>query len=178
MEASRDRDRAHLLDIPKDQLVELLFLQIRNLWSEDGLYFLGIEKQYGTEAAMEIDRNVWSVMGKLEARRLKSLLKPKGNGINELFDLLKHTSWWLDLENKEYELKDNYLTITNRKCRVHITRQKKGLATFDCKSVRWGFLKSFVAELNPDIKVNCHFCPPGHHPEDAWCEWEISLICR
>ncbi len=49
-------------------------MQLRNLWAVDGLYFLGIEELYGTEVATEIDANVWEVMGKIEARKLKEFL--------------------------------------------------------------------------------------------------------
>jgi hypothetical protein len=175
MEANRKSDKEHLLATPKERLVNLLFLQMRNIWSEDGLYFLGIEKEFSTKAAIEIDREVWSVMGKLEARRLKNVLGTTGDDLPIMFEALKHTSWWLDLENKEYELEDTRALIRNTQCRVQLTRIKKGLSEFGCKPVRWGYLKSFVKEFNPNIKVNCKVCPPDKHPEGIWCEWEFIL---
>ncbi len=178
MEASRTWDKERLLDMPKDKLVNLLFLFTRNIWSEDGLYFLGIEKKFGTDIAIEIDREVWSEMGKIEARRLKRFLEISGipgNSINSLFYALKHTSWWLDNELKEFEQEDSYGTLTIKNCYVQMTRIKKGLGEFNCKSVRSGFLKSFAKEFNKDIQVNCIFCPPTGHPEDAWCRWEFKL---
>jgi hypothetical protein len=67
--------------MPKKKLLDLFFLHVRNLWRVDGLYFLGIEEKFGTEAATEIDINCWKFMGKLEARDLKALLEIKGNDI-------------------------------------------------------------------------------------------------
>lgn len=58
MDAGRKLDRKKLIDMPKENLVDLLFMQIRNLWAVDGLYFLGIEEKFGTESATEIDREV------------------------------------------------------------------------------------------------------------------------
>jgi hypothetical protein len=69
-----DQDRKMLDSMPKDKLLDLFFSHIRNLWRVDGLYFLGIEKKFGTDAATEIDANCWRLMGKLEARALKKTL--------------------------------------------------------------------------------------------------------
>jgi len=52
-------DREMLAKMPIEKLLDFFFLQIRNLWRVDGLYFLGIEKKFGTEAATEIDAGVW-----------------------------------------------------------------------------------------------------------------------
>jgi len=144
MDASRNWDQKRLMKMPQEKLIDLFFVQMRNIWSEDGLYFLGIEKRFGTDAAIEIDREVWAVMGKIEARRLKKELKITGDGLPELFEALKHTSWWLDLENKEFELEDEKGMIRNTQCRVQKTRIQKGMGEFDCKSVRTGFLNNFA----------------------------------
>jgi hypothetical protein len=175
MKANRDWDRNRLMETTKDNLTELLFLQMRNIWSEDGLYFLGIEKRFGSEVAIDIDREVWSAMGKIEARRLKRMLKLAGGKISDLMEALKHTSWWLDIDDKEFEQDDTRALIRINKCYVQMTREEKGFGKFNCKSVRTGFLKDFAAEFNPKIEVICNFAPLDAHPKDAWCEWEFVL---
>jgi len=175
MDADQKWDRNFLMNMSKEKLIDLLSLQIRNIWSEDGFYFLGIEQRFGTEAAIEIDREVWAVMGKIEARRLKETLGITDNNIQALFKVLKHTSWWLSLDDKEFILEDNRLVIRNTNCPVQQIRIKKGLGEFGCKPVRWGFLRNFVKEFNSDIEVYCLVCPPDEHPEDLYCEWEFKL---
>ena len=175
MEVTHEEDRKWLSDLPKDKLLDLLYLQVQNLWSADGLYFLNIESKDQLDTAVEIDRNVWKVMGKLEARRLKNAFGAGKNDLTGLFELLKHTSWWLDLKDKDYTLEDHRLVITNRSCYIHTKRLEKGLDIFDCGSVRMGFLKSFVNEVNPAIVVKCNFCPSDEAPGDKWCEWEFRL---
>ena len=64
-------DRKVLEEMPIPRLLDYLFLQIRNLWRVDGLYFLGIEKKCGTEAATEIDAGVWETMAAIEAKSLQ-----------------------------------------------------------------------------------------------------------
>jgi len=145
------------------------------MWAVDGFYYLGIEEKWGTEAATEVDRKVWEVMGKIEARKLKKFFNIKGNDIPSMMKAVQYSGWALDLEDKEVVVEENRGIIRNVKCRVQNTRIKKDLDEFGCKPVRWGFLKAFAKEFNPDIVVNCNICPPDEHPDDLWCEWEFKM---
>lgn len=172
---SREKDKKLLSEIPKEKIPDFIFLHLRDLWAVDGLYYLGIEEAFGTEAATEIDRKVWEIMGKIEARRLKEFFNIKGNDIPTVMKALRYSSWALDLEDKEIEIGKEKAIIRNVKCRVQDTRIKKGLSEFACKPVRWGFLKSFAKEFNPNISVSCKVCPPDNHPDDLWCQWEFNI---
>ena len=172
---SREEDRNLISKIPKDKMADFIFLHLRNMWAVDGLYYLGIEEDFETKAATEIDRRVWEVMGKIEARRLKAFLNITDDSLPSMIFALKHSGWALDLEDKEIVVEQNRAIVRNVQCRVQQTRLKKGLCEFGCKSVRWGFLKSFAKEFNPHIEVNCKVCPPDNHPKDLWCQWEFTL---
>jgi hypothetical protein len=172
---SREKDRKLIKEIPREKLADFIFLHLRNLWAVDGLYYLGIEEKFGTEAATDIDRKVWEVMGKIESRRIKELFDIKKNDIPSLLKALSYSGWCLDLEDKEIIVENSRAIIRNVKCRVQNTRLKKGLVEFGCKPVRFSFLKSFTKEFNPDIQVKCNVCPPDKHPENLWCEWEFTL---
>jgi len=161
--------------LPKGKLYELFFQQIRNLWRVDGLYFLGIEERFGTDAATLIDANCWKTMGKLEARELKALLGVKETSIPALIDILKHTSWALYQIGKETVVTEEKAIFRVTDCRTQKTRIEKGLSEFPCKLVRFDYLKSFAEAFNPNIKVTCKVCPPGKHTEKCWCEWEFSV---
>ena len=145
------------------------------MWSVDGLYYIYIEEKYDTESATEIDRKVWELMGKIEARRIKELFEIKGSDIPSMMKALSYSAWALDLEDKEIIVEGKKAIIRNIKCRVQNTRLKKGLGEFGCKPVRFGFLKAFAKEFNPEIVVNCIVCPPDKHPDNLWCQWEFTL---
>ncbi|MBE3121359.1 MAG: hypothetical protein IMZ53_07085 [Thermoplasmata archaeon] len=171
---SKNDDVKLLSLLPKEKIPEYIFMQLRNLWTADGLYFLGIEELYGTEVATKIDAQVWAVMGKIEARKLKEFLGITGNDIPSMMKALQYTTWALDLEDKEIMIKKDHAMIRNVRCRVQNTRVSKGLKEFGCKPVRFGFLKAFAKEFNPDIVVKCTVCPPDSHPENLWCQWEFT----
>lgn len=171
---SRNQDIEILSHLSKEKITDYIFMQLRNLWAVDGLYFLGIEKRFGTEAATQIDADVWAVMGKIEARKLKEFLDIKDTDIPSMMKALQYTTWALDLEDKEIIFKKDYAVLRNIRCRVQNTRKEKGFSEFGCKPVRFGFLKAFAREFNPDIVVTCVVCPPDIHPDNLWCEWRFT----
>lgn len=171
----REEDRKLIENIPKEKIADFVFMHLRDMWAVDGFYYLFIEEAYGTEAATEIDRRVWEVMGKIEARKIKKLFNINGDTIPDMIKALRYSGWALDLEDKEIEEQNGKGIIRNVKCRVQNTRISKGLGEFGCKPVRKGFLNSFAKEFNPDITLTCNVCPPDEHPENLWCEWEFTL---
>lgn len=161
--------------LPKEKVVELLSLQISNIWRVDGLYFLGIEENFGTDAATNIDRNCWNTLARLEARDLKELLELKSNDLESFMAALRATSWALYQEEKEWKVELNRAVFRVTSCRTQKSRIRKGVGEFPCKKVRWTYLKEFANAFNPEIEVNCIVCPPDEHDENLWCEWEFLI---
>jgi len=169
-------DRETLAKMPMEKLLDYFFLQIRNLWRVDGLYFLGIEKKFGTEAATEIDAGVWEAMATIEAKSLQKMFNVRENpDIPTIMDLLRRSSWALDQPLKTVKVSAERATLSVDRCRTQETRLGKGLNEFPCKRVRFGYLKNFAKTLNPKVEVDCIMCPPDKHPKDLWCKWEFRL---
>jgi len=169
-------DREMLSKMPMEKLLDFFFLQIRNLWRVDGLYFLGIEKRFGTEAAAEIDAGVWEAMAQIEAKSLQKMFKVGENpDIPTIMNLLRKSSWALDQPFKTFEVNDKRATLSIDRCRTQEARLSKQLSEFPCKRVRFGYLKSFAKTLNAKVEVNCLVCPPDKHPKDLWCKWDFTL---
>ena len=171
---SRKKDRKALSRMSKDELVDLLFTQMRILWTVDGLYYLGIEELFGTDAATKIDAKTWSVLGKIECRKLREMTGRTGDDMDTFESLLRLTSWAIDLEEKEFVRNGDVLVLRNTRCRVQNARLSKGLVEFGCKNVRLGYLEEFTKEFSPKFKMTCKVCPPDKHPADLWCEWEFK----
>lgn len=169
-------DREMLADMSTEELLDYFFLHIRNLWRVDGLYFLGIEEKFGTDAATEVDSKVWQIMGKIEGKSLQRMFKGGENAdVPTVMKLLRKSSWALDQPFKTIRVSRGRGMLTVDRCRTQETRLNKGLSEFPCKIVRWGYLKNFAKTLNPRIEVNCLVCPPDKHPKDLWCKWEFIL---
>ena len=160
-----------------EKKLDYLFLQIRNLWRVDGLYFLGIEKKFGAEAAAEIDADVWEAMAEIEAKNLQKMFNVEENpNVTKIVELLQKSSWALDQPFKTIETTDKGAIVGIDRCRTQETRLRKGLNEFPCKKVRFGYLTRFAKTLNPRAQVKCLVCPPDKHPKESWCKWEFNKI--
>jgi len=169
-------DRETLVQMPLEKMLDYFFLQIRNIWRVDGLYFLGIEKRFGTEAATEIDAEVWENMAAIEAKSLQRMFRVGENpDVLTIIDLLRKSSWALDQPFKTVKIGKGRATLGVDRCRTQEARMAKGLCEFPCKKVRFRYLKKFAAALNPKVEVNCLVCPPDKHPPDSWCRWKFSV---
>jgi hypothetical protein len=169
-------DREMLAKMPVEKLLDYFFLQIRNLWRVDGLYFLGIEKKFGTEAATEIDASVWEAMAEMEAKSLQKMFDVGQNpDVPVIMDLLRKSSWALDQPFKTVEINSRRAVLGIDRCRTQEARLSKALGEFPCKKVRFGYLRNFARTLNSNVKVTCLTCPPDKHPKDSWCKWEFSI---
>ena len=179
MTATEETVKNWLQKLTEDELYEMFSAHIRDIYSVDGLYFLEIEKRFGTQAAIDIDSAVWKIMGIIEMKRLMKVFKPdEGRPFDTFVRIMKSTSWWLDLEDKEitYQPDEQRLILKNRSCRVQKNRIGKDLSEFKCKPVRMGFMKAFAETYSPKINVECITCHPDEHPDDLWCHWELSMI--
>lgn len=169
-------DRKMLAELPMEKLLDYFFLQIRNIWRVDGLYFLGIEKRFGTEATTEVDAGVWETMATIEAKSLQRLFKIGENpDLATIIRLLRKSSWAMDQPFKTIDIGDKRATLSIDKCRTQEARLSKGLCEFPCKKVRFGYLRNFAKTLNSKVEVNCLVCPPDKHPKDLWCKWMFAV---
>jgi len=96
----------------------------RSYTAVDGLWFMKVEEKYGFDSALEIDREVWKVLPKIQARFLKSLSQ-FDTGIVGLFECFTTK---LKLEGFEFRTEGgtNELKIIISRCPWHDTMIKSG----------------------------------------------------
>lgn len=83
--------------------------------SADGLWFMKVEEIGGFEEALEIDRQVWSVLPKIQARTLREILKA-GKGVGGLAECIaaKHSAEGFGFEVEAED--DGRLRLTISRC--------------------------------------------------------------
>ena len=82
----------------------------------DGLWFMKTEEDSDFERALEMDRKVWGIVPKIQARTLRELLGIKGNGLGALAAALRAKA---ELDEADVELELNggeSLRLTVRGC--------------------------------------------------------------
>ena len=162
-----------LKDLPKETLIDIIKMYSQNWLTVDGLWFSGVEERYGLDAAMELDVRMWQIGSKIEARRIKELFNLDG-GLENILKAINFMSWSASF-GYEYDLAGNHAIWTCRRCPPQEHRVRKGMGEFPCKSTFDACFENVIRVIDPRVEVQCLFCPPGPHPDDAWCQWEFVL---
>lgn len=162
-----------LKKLPKETLIEVIKMYSRNWLTLDSLWFTGVEEKYGLDGAMELDIRMWQIGSKIEAKRIKELFKLKG-GIKDVLRAIDMMTWAGNF-GYEYDLLDNRAVWICRYCPPQEQRAKMGKAEFPCKPTFDACFNNVIQVIDPSVSVECIFCPPAPHPDDAWCQWVFSI---
>ncbi len=147
------------------------------LWlAHDGLWFLNVEKKYGIEKAIEIDKDAWKDFTVIEAKRIMERLSlPEDGGLSALKTALKFRLYAYINKQEIIEKNEKSFIFRMNSCRVQEARKRKGLPDFPCKSVGIVEYSYFAKTIDPRIETECLYCPPDNHPEDSWCAWRFKI---
>ncbi len=163
-------------NLPRNQLFRLIDTYAKAWQAMDGAYFLALEKKYGIDVAMEMDKEAWKVFSPIEATRIMKefQINPDG-GLESLEKALGYRVYAVLNDQSTEWIDENTLRFTMNACRVQTARNRKGLPDFPCRQVGEVEYSYFARTIDPRIRTRCIFCPPDDHPDDAYCKWEFSL---
>ncbi|MCQ5377131.1 MAG: DUF6125 family protein [Candidatus Methanomethylicia archaeon] len=165
---------SQLESFSKEQLIKYVEILSKNILTIDGYYFLGIERRYGLERAIEIDEEAWGQYGKTEAKRIKELLKIDEGDLGSLKMAIGLVAFG-PVSGIKAELEGKKLLVSITRCRPQYARVRDGKGEFPCKPVGLAHLSAFAREINPRIKTRCVCAPPDSHPKEYYCRWEFTL---
>lgn len=163
-------------ELPRDQLLKVIDAYAKAWQAMDGAYFLALEKKFGMETAIEMDKEAWKTFSPIEAQRIMREFDISPNGGLKALEKALGYRVYAKLNKQSIEwVNQNTLHFTMNECRVQVARNRKGLPDFPCRQVGEIEYRYFAETIDPRIKTRCIFCPPGEHPEDAYCKWEFTL---
>ena len=165
-----------LTNLSKEQLIGMLDDFAKNWLAHDGLWFQQVEKNYGLEKAIELDREAWRTFTKIEAKRImKRHNISENSGLEGLKKALSFRLYSrLNIQSVTDETEKSFIFQMNR-CRVQYARNKKGLPDFPCKSVGIVEYSEFAKAIDSRIKTICIACPPDEHSQEFYCAWKFEL---
>jgi hypothetical protein len=163
-------------DLSRDELLKIIDMYAKSWQAMDGAYFLSLEKKYGIDIAIEMDKDAWRIFSPIEAKRImREFDIPENGGLKALEKALELRVYAaLNVQSTKWK-DENTLVFTMEACRVQVARNRKGLPDFPCKQVGLIEYEEFAKTIDPRIKSKCNFCPPDDHPDDAYCQWEFTL---
>jgi hypothetical protein len=127
----------------------------RSYTAVDGLWFMKVEETYGFDTALDIDDEVWKVMPKIQARKLKSL----DSSIDGLHGLRQCLTTKLTLDGFSFEAEESgdlkSFKITLSECPWHeimISSGRERLSGTVGSRICTTEYRAWAAEFGDDIK--------------------------
>jgi hypothetical protein len=169
-------DRDLLYAMSKEQLINMLEDQAKNWLAHDGLWFQAVERHYGMEKAIQLDKEAWISFTQIEAKRIMNLHGiDAGGGIPALKKALQLRLYARLNDQSLIEIGDTQLRFEMNDCRVQSARKRKGLDDFPCKTVGIAEYAYFAHTIDPRIRTTVLSCPPDPHPDSYYCAWQFTL---
>ena len=165
-----------LLEMDKDDLIDLKDRLAKNWLVNDGVWFQTIEQSEGLGEAKRCNDSCWAHFSPFEAKTISQGLGLSDNpGLDGLKRALGFRVYASINEQSIVEEGENSFVFQMNNCRVQAARKRKGLPDYPCKSAGLVEYSYFARGVDSRIKTECVGCPPDDHPEEWFCAWRFSL---
>lgn len=161
--------------LSREQLIELLLIDSKNLVAMDGVWFQSVEREQGMDCAMHHDEEIWKRYTRSEAKRIKQFLGlGEHPGLEGLARALNYRM--VDRANpSEVSYRDGKLIYKILVCRVQEARTRKNMPLHPCKSAAVYEYGGFAEEIDDRIKCRCVSCYPDVTDASCSCAWEFWI---
>lgn len=174
--AVKDGLPQYLLDMSREQMMDVIENIGLNWLAVDGVWFQEVEFKHGMLDAKRCGDSCWAWFSPFEAWSIKRLLDlPDDSGLEGLKKALPLRLY--SRINRQSIIEDDKggVIYQMNDCRVQNARKRKGLDDYPCKSAGIVEHTNFARTIDPRIKTECLACPPDDHPEDWFCAWRFYI---
>ncbi|MFQ6009254.1 MAG: DUF6125 family protein [Candidatus Zixiibacteriota bacterium] len=161
----------------REMLEAMLSDYAKNWLAHDGLWFQAVEKQFGLEKAIELDREAWEKFTVIEAKRIMDRHNiPENSGLDGLKKALGFRMYAFINKQEIRKETSNSFEFYMIDCRVQAARRRKQMPLFPCQSVGIVEYSGFATTIDPRIKTECLGCPPDEQAgKEYYCGWRFSI---
>ncbi|MEX2684796.1 MAG: DUF6125 family protein [Candidatus Sigynarchaeota archaeon] len=154
----------------------------------DGLWFVRLEKEFGFEKALQLDKEVWEIFARKEAQRLVKFLMDKGTitksdgPVTILEKILPISIFNKTLKFRIETNGKDELEFIVFECKTLAGMKKIGRpeqqAHTVCFDMGFTYYNHFAKEIDPAFNVSCMFTPYKKlvdAPGNGLCGWRFKI---
>ncbi len=165
-----------LLDMSKEELLDLTNNLGVNWIANDGIWFQAVENVRGMNDAKRCNDSCWTRFSPFEAWSIKEFLGlPEKAGIEGLKKALRFRMYARINVQSIIDEGPTSIVFQMNDCRVQSARKRRGLEDYPCKSAGLVEYAYFAEAIDSRIKTECIGCPPDPHPEEWFCAWRFTI---
>lgn len=165
-----------LLNMSKDELLDLTNNLGVNWIANDGIWFQAVENVRGMNDAKRCNDSCWTRFSPFEAWSIKEFLGlPEKAGIEGLKKALRFRMYARINVQSIIDEGPTSIVFQMNDCRVQSARKRRGLEDYPCKSAGLVEYAYFAEAIDSRIKTECIGCPPDPHPEEWFCAWRFTI---
>ena len=166
--------KSGLLQLSREELVDLIEQYAKLYTALDGLWFLSVEKEYGHDIAAKLDVEVWESLAPREARRISDVRKITEGGIEAVIEAFKLRPTFLA---KEYKVirGENRAVFRVTKCRSLDAMERDKREVSSCIRVLESVYPRFAESIDSRVRFRVLKAPPRKSTDDTCCEWAIEI---
>jgi len=162
-------------DLPREDLIKLVYLSSELAIAIDGLWFLSSEQAFGFDRALDMDIQVWKRYAKLSLKRIRKHFELPVEGLDAIKQIMRLDPLWLSIEFDLIEDPPDSLIFQVTNCPSLLAMEKMGRETFTCEAVEKVYLTELCKAIDPRIKVEALKLPPRKNSDDICCKWKFYM---
>lgn len=170
-----DTLKEDLMQLPKEKIIEMVDMWIKNYWSCQSYWMTFVERDFGAEAAGRLDGEVYEQTARIQAYRLKRLLGLEDD-MQALAFALKHTALQWTPAGFEWEfeeISEKSIKMRVSQCPMGTYRKKEDLELLPCKNIAPPLYTALAKAINPKMVAYCTHAHPDSPKEGVMCEWHF-----
>ncbi len=162
-------------DLPREDLIKLVYLAADLAIAVDGLWFLSAEQAFSFDHALDMDIQVWKRYAKVSIKRIRKHFELPLDGLNTIKEIMLLDPMWLSVDFDLIEDPPDSLIFQVTNCPSLLAMEKMGREMFTCEAVEKVYLTELCKAVDPKIKVEALKLPPRKNPDDICCKWKFYL---